>query len=258
MTHLPPLDLHAHVDPAIDRSDLDALDGVVFAVTRSLAEAAVALDRTDDPVVWGVGCHPGLARAQKGFSVDEFARLLDQTPFVGEFGLDGSSRVAMSVQRATLRMALSVLAQTPRLVSLHSHGATEALIEELEATPIRGAILHWWLGDAELTRRAIDLGCYFSVNASSVRNGEVLDLIPRRRLLTETDHPFGDRYASQPRKPGNVDDAERSIARRNRAQPLAVRRRLWQNLGDLVRETGCGALLPLAIQSTLTSLPVSE
>ena len=42
-------------------------------------------------------------------------------------------------------------------------------MEVLEAGSPPGIILHWWLGDAQQTRRAVDLGCYFSVNASSVR-----------------------------------------------------------------------------------------
>ena len=65
MRTLPPLDLHAHIDPTIAPNDLDDLRAVVFAVTRSLDEAQQALERTDSTTVWGVGCHPGLVASQK-------------------------------------------------------------------------------------------------------------------------------------------------------------------------------------------------
>lgn len=258
MTRIPPLDLHAHIDPSIDAKELHDLDGVVFAVTRSLVEASTALGRHDDLIVWGVGCHPGLVRAQQHFSPEGFATLLERSPFVGELGLDGASRVAMETQRATLRSALAVLAEMPRIVSLHSYEATALLIEELEAQPVVGAILHWWLGDPSLTRRAVQLGCYFSVNASSVRRTDLLEIIPADRLLTETDHPFGDRYARRPRRPGNVEDVEKAIAAHRQMDRSVVRRQVWRNLGGLVKDTGCARLLPRSIRSILSAQPPAE
>lgn len=251
MRALPPLDLHAHIDPDIAPSDLNDLRAVVFAVTRSLDESQQALKRTDPTTVWGVGCHPGLAGAQRTFAVGEFSRLLESTAFAGELGLDGKSRVPIAAQRETLRSALVALASKPRLVSLHSYAATEALLDELEATPIRGAVLHWWLGDAELTERAVRLGCYFSVNISSVRKRELLSAIPADRLLTETDHPFGDRRSRGDHAPGLVDDVERSLARHHSLAVSDVRLLVWRNLSRLVREVGCSPMLPREVRTWL-------
>jgi TatD DNase family protein len=247
----PPLDLHAHVDPSIAPSDLADLRAVVFAVTRSLDEAQQALKRTDSSTVWGVGCHPGLVASQKDFSTEEFSRLLDSTAFAGELGLDGKSRVPLAEQRLTLRSALDVLVTKPRVVSLHSYAATEALIDELEATRIKGAVLHWWLGDALLTERALRLGCYFSVNASSARKRQVMAVIPPDRLLTETDHPFGDRRSTGDSAPGFVDDVERAIARHHGLTPSDARLLIWRNLSRLVREVGCSPMLPRQVRAWL-------
>ena len=117
---------------------------------------------------------PAWSLPKRTFSTEDFSRLLDSTAFAGELGLDGKSRVPLAEQRATFRSALEVLVTKPRVVSLHSYAATEALIDELEATPIKGAVLHWWLGDPQLTERAVQLGCYFSVNASSARKRQVI------------------------------------------------------------------------------------
>ena len=64
-----PLDAHAHIEPGIAPAELAALRSCVIAVTRSLDEYAQTRDRPDRCVVWGAGCHPGLAREVKGFSV---------------------------------------------------------------------------------------------------------------------------------------------------------------------------------------------
>src|SRR3982751_596567 len=120
MTRLLSLDLHAHIDPQISADDLLDLRAVVFAATRSLDEAEQALSRHDSRTVWGVGCHPALARAQAEFDVSRFAQLIAKTAYVSEIGLDGRSRVPMDRQKATFRSVLSTLQKTPRIASIHS------------------------------------------------------------------------------------------------------------------------------------------
>lgn len=257
MTALPALDLHAHIDPTIAGSDLDDLNATVFAVTRSLEEAQTAVARNDRAVVWGIGCHPGLAASHRAFKEDRFAQLLERTGFAGELGIDGRSRVPLETQRATLQGALGVLSASPRLVSLHSAGATGDLLRELEATPVRGVILHWWLGDQEETKRALDLGCYFSLNAAGVSRNRLLGTIPIGRLLTETDHPFGDRRTGHPR-PGNVAPVEQAIARHHGIPTEHVRRHTWRNLATLLQHTDSARLLPRKVRAYLAAVPSLE
>ena len=54
-------------------------------------------------------------------------------------------------------------------------------------------VIHWFTGTPTQAKRAVELGCYFSVNSSmlkSKRSREVINNIPISRLLTETDGPF--------------------------------------------------------------------
>lgn len=254
MSRLLSVDLHAHVDATIDPGELHKLDAVVFAATRSLDEADIATRRHDERTIWGVGCHPGLVGAQKAFNSERFASLIERTPFASEIGLDGSSRVPMTTQRATLRAVLGILQRKPRIVSLHSYRATGLLLDELSACPVKGAILHWWLGDPAETQRAVELGCFFSVNASSVRRADVLQLIPLDRILTETDHPFGDRRGGRSGRPGLVSPVEDGLAKRYRRSPAEIRVIIWNNLGRLVRQTSCAALLPRSVRIQLMAL----
>ena len=246
--------MHAHIKPEISASELDALRSLTFAATRTLDEAEQGLARSDGWTVWGVGCHPGLVGAQKSFDAARFATLIGRTSFVSEVGLDGSSRVPLSTQQETFAAILSVLQSTPRILSVHSYSATEEVLDALSAIPNRAVVLHWWLGSEEQTERAVDLGCYFSVNASMVRRSEILAWLPAERVLTETDHPFGDRYVRGVRRPGNVAAVEDAIAKQLGLTPTEIRQSLWRNFGALVGAARCGSALPRPVRVTLAGV----
>lgn len=249
----PPLDLHAHVDPDISTSDLLQLRAVVFAATRTLDEAEKALARqhSDLLAVWGVGTHPAMKTALDGFDSSRFATLVERSSYVAEVGLDGQAKARLPLQIEVLTEVLSTLQQLPRITSLHSYGATSQLLDLLELTPIRGAVLHWWLGDAAETRRAVELGAYFSVNPSNLKHKDVMSAIPLNRLLSETDHPDGNRWAPQPRLPGNVTRVEKSLGELHGMSAEAFRRKSWTNLKQLAEEADCADLLPHRVQAIL-------
>ena len=249
---LPPLDLHAHIDTAIDATELQSLGSVVFAATRSLAEAKTALKRQDRQTIWGVGCHPAIGRSHDLFDAAEFRLLASSTAFVSEIGLDGAATVALERQLRTLRSVFDVLDEQPRITSLHSHRATDELVTELSARALRGVVLHWWQGDDAATKRAVDVGCYFSINATMLRRPRLLKTIPRERLLAETDHPYGDRGAPQPR-PGNVLPVEHALSRVLGIDPQGVRRLIWRNFDRLVQEADCARLLPRRVRSSAST-----
>jgi TatD DNase family protein len=250
MSARPPLDVHAHIDANIDPRELRSL-GTIFAATRSLDEADIATLRSDENTVWGVGCHPAVVGAHKAFTAEHFADLTCRTAFVSEVGLDGGSRVPLATQQATLDAVLQRVQDAPRITSIHSYKATAEVIEALERRPITGAILHWWLGSEAQTRRAVELGCFFSVNAASVRRTELLRLIPSDRLLTETDHPFGNRRGGKEARPGEVTTVENQLARLQGTSAATVRAAMWTNLGRLVSDAGCSQLLPHAVRRQL-------
>ena len=176
---------------------------------------------------------------------------------MSEIGLDGAATVALERQLRTLRSVFDVLDEQPRITSLHSHRATDELVTELSARALRGVVLHWWQGDDAATKRAVDVGCYFSINATMLRRPRLLKTIPRERLLAETDHPYGDRGAPQPR-PGNVLPVEHALSRVLGIDPQGVRRLIWRNFDRLVQEADCARLLPRRVRSCLIASSASN
>lgn len=255
MRELPPLDAHAHISTDISASELERLGAVVLIATRSLAEFGEVAHRRDLVSIWGVGCHPSLVGMQRAYDPEQFEQALRSTAYVAEVGLDGDSRVPLEKQQETLRSVLQIVRRLPRIVSLHSYKATGALLSLLsEQDSQEGRILHWWLGDAVETKRAVELGCFFSVNYSMVRSSGAWQSIPLDRLLFETDHPFGDRYSAAPRQPGRVQSVEDIVGKRHGISTQELRRQVWKNFAHIVSATGTHTLLPEPVQRMISSI----
>lgn len=79
-------------------------------------------------------------------------------------------------------------------MSIHSRRATSAVLDYLELYPRAGIpVLHWFSGTKSELKRAIDLGCWFSVGPAMLLAKSSIELVrrmPKDRLLTETDGPF--------------------------------------------------------------------
>jgi TatD DNase family protein len=248
---LPPLDMHAHIDPTMSRLQLEQLGAVVFAATRTPAEFAEVWNRADLVTVWGLGCHPGLTEAVGQFDDAKFRELMQQAPFIGEVGLDGRSPVPLDQQLAVFRSVLRFIQESPRIVSIHSARATGRVIDCLEEIPVHGAVLHWWLGTPAETKRAVDAGCFFSVNLAMAP--AKLEHVPLDRVLTETDHPYGNRSGVGRRQPGTVADVESKLAEHYGVTADAVRSTVWVNLSRLVEQTGVGTMLSGPVQKMLVA-----
>ena len=234
----PSLDAHAHLDPAARVGGA----GFVLAMTLSAAEAADALARREPRVVWGAGCHPRRARAVRAFDRDEFDALVMRTPVVGEVGLDATSRVPYVEQVAAFRGALAVARSRGRIVSVHPHETSREVLDELRRRMPPAVVLHWWSGDADETRRAVRLGCYFSVHRAVARRLVWRD-VPRDRLLVESD--VG--YQEAPNAiPAIVGRTEAMLAERIGSDVATVRANAWRALGALVRASSTQRLWPEA------------
>lgn len=252
MKQLPPLDAHAHIAASVSTHDLESLGAVILIATRSLQEYAEVSGRTDLTGVWGVGCHPALAGAHRDFDQDTFSKAVDTTAYIAEIGLDGSSRVAIETQMRTLRSIFHAIQDNPRIVSLHSYKATAKLLGLLEEQErLTGCILHWWLGDDDETQLAIKLGCSFSVNYSMLRGTQSWRLIPLDRLLVETDHPSGDRFSPMPRRPGRIQEVERTLAKHHGIGVEQLRDQVWKNFARIVSSTGTKQLLPTPVRKMI-------
>lgn len=210
------VDMHCHLDLYPDP----------HAVVREIARRkAYVLSVTTTPKAWrgtaalaeghlriktALGLHPQLAKERKG-ELRLFDTLLPDVRYVGEVGLDGGSdcRPFWIDQVKVFDHVLSACAEHGgRILSVHSRNAAEEVLDALERHPGFGtAVLHWFSGTPRQVKRAVEMGCWFSVGGAMLRGKKGRDLtarMPPGRTLTETDGPFGE-VGGRPLMPAECD-----------------------------------------------------
>ena len=79
-------------------------------------------------------------------------------------------------------------------MSIHSRAATDVILDCLNQYRDAGIpVLHWFSGTQSQLKKAIGIGCWFSVGPAMLATSKgklITQNIPRERILTETDGPF--------------------------------------------------------------------
>jgi TatD DNase family protein len=217
------IDLHCHLDlyeePRAVAAACDERGIYVLSVTTtpSAWDGTAALAGGTERIRTALGLHPQLAH-ERHAELALFDRLLPQTRYVGEIGLDGAPecRPFWDAQLEVFDHVLTACAQAGgRILSIHSRRASAAVLDRLEAHPGAGpAVLHWFSGSRRDLDRAVRLGCWFSVGPAMLRGERgrsLVAIMPRDRVLTETDGPFA-QIKGAPLMPWQVDEAVRHLA----------------------------------------------
>ncbi|WP_194727271.1 Qat anti-phage system TatD family nuclease QatD [Noviherbaspirillum malthae] len=143
-----------------------------------------------------LGLHPEVADSKVG-ELDALVGGVAGARFIGEVGLDGSSRFRknLAVQERIFQAVLDECStQGGRILSIHSRGAAGRVLELLATSKSAGTpVLHWFSGNGAELHTACRMGCWFSVGPSMLAGAKGRHLVskmPRDRVLPETDGPF--------------------------------------------------------------------
>lgn len=241
------VDLHCHLDLYPDHAaavrEADAAGVFTLAVTttpRAWPRNHELAQRTKH-VRAALGLHPQLV-AERESEVDLWDQYLSQTRYVGEVGLDAGPRFfkSLDAQKRVFQHVLRRCAEVgDKIVTVHSIRSAKAVLDHVEAhlPPGRGkVVLHWFTGTKGEAKRALDLGCFFSINVgmlNSERHAPMVQAIPLDRMLTETDGPFTSTN-DRPSKPADVASVVEELGRLHCMPPLEVARVVRDNLRVLL------------------------
>ena len=243
----PLVDFHCHVDlydnhaAVIAEADRSRIYTLAVTTTPKAWKRNRELAVASKYVRVALGLHPQVV-AERAGELALWDELLTEARYVGEVGLDAGPRFykSLELQKKIFTHILRACAeQGGKILSVHSVRAVKSVLDLVEAylPPPRGhLVLHWFTGTRAEARRAVDLGCYFSVNAEMLRAGrhdEVLAELPITRLLTETDGPFT-KIDGRVARPTDVHNALASLARLRRLSLDAMAAAIASNLRTLV------------------------
>jgi TatD DNase family protein len=219
------VDFHCHLDlyPNPESAILEADAAEVYTLTVTTTPRAwprnLILTSQTRYVRAALGLHPQLVATHSG-ELPLWEKYLSETRYIGEVGLDAGPRNfhSFDIQKQVFESILKKCAMAGgKILTVHSVRSTKAVLDLIEAhlPPGKGEIvLHWFTGSKSEARRAIDMGCYFSVNANMLQNEKGRDLacvLPSDRLLTETDGPFT-QVGGRPACPADVSGTVKEIA----------------------------------------------
>jgi TatD DNase family protein len=241
------VDFHCHLDLYPDHAQLiaecDREDVATLAVTTT--PKAWSRNREmaagTNHVRVALGLHPQLV-SERERELGLFEKLLPEARYVGEIGLDAGPQFysGFEAQERVFERILRMCAeQGNKVLTIHSVRTVAKVLQHLEkALPSdRGqVVLHWFTGSAAEARRAVERGCYFSINSEmlkSVKNRELVQLLPADRILTETDGPFV-LVSGAAIRPVAVSNTVAQLAELRQVTPEEMRNQILRNLAILV------------------------
>ncbi len=187
-----------------------------------------------------LGLHPQLAH-QRSHELELFDALLPEARYVGEIGLDGGKgfKDHWSTQLKVFRHLLSSVNKAGgRIMSIHSRASAGAVLNELKG--VTGVpILHWFTGTMSELKRAIDIGCWFSVGPAMLKTKKgigMVSMIPKNRVLTETDGPFV-KYNGKPLVPWDIELAIKKLSINWAVSEYEARQQVLNNLKMLTSKS---------------------
>lgn len=153
-------------------------------------------------VKFALGFHP-LNADLTSKDINDFVHLLKYTNYVGEVGLDFTRKkgIEKNKQLVFFDKIMALCAYQNKIISVHIRGAEEEAVQIISKYNPKRCILHWYTGSVIMQEQFIKLGCYFSINANMLQRMEIIDRIPKNKLLIESDGPYskvnGKKYEPQ-------------------------------------------------------------
>jgi TatD DNase family protein len=194
------IDMHCHLDlypePFKVAEECRKRGTYVLSVTTTPKawEGTFRISEDSQRIRTALGLHPQIAH-QRYQELELFDALLPEAQYVGEIGLDGGRgfKKYWGVQLEVFRHILNTVNHDGgRIMSIHSRASASVVLDEIKGVD-GTAVLHWFTGTKNQLERAIDMGCWFSVGPAMLntkKGVELASIIPRNKVVTETDGPF--------------------------------------------------------------------
>lgn len=196
--------MHCHVDlmKSMEEFSKAALEERINLLTMTTTPKAYEVEKKKltgfTNVQVALGLHPQLVfdRIHELALVEKY---IHSTRFVGEIGLDFNQQFYHSKESQidVFSQIIEWCQRTPmKIISIHSVRSDKNILDILEkydCSKNNNCILHWYSGTFKQLDRAIELGCFFSINEymlNSSNGRSIVQKVPVDRLLLESDAPF--------------------------------------------------------------------
>lgn len=192
------IDMHFHLDFYPNHlqiyNDINKSSQYILCVTNQpeIFESCMDMYAVTKYVKFALGYNPQCVN-DVPFNKSAFLRNLKRTKYVGEVGLDFSSKFISKKEKQIEIFEFICKNSVGKIMSVHCKKAEETLYEILNKYQNSKVVLHWYSGDEFWLKKFLKLGVYLSVNANminSARGRKIIGQVPIEKLLIESDGPF--------------------------------------------------------------------
>jgi TatD DNase family protein len=262
------VDVHSHLESERFKKDLDEVvnrareAGVKFIITSGVnpstnRESLKLQEKYPDIVKVSFGIYPIDAIMEKikdageesslryveEFSVDKELKWIEENKdscvAIGECGLDYKVIEGHEEeQKEVFSKVIDLAKKIDKPLVIHSRKAEADAIDMMEEKNCKRVLMHCFNGKKSLIKRCIALGWSFSVPPVITRLEHfkmLVEMVPLKQLLTETDAPYLSHIAGERNESANVAVTIKEIAKIKELSEEVVASQIFKNAKELFK-----------------------
>jgi TatD DNase family protein len=191
-THLEQFEDNLHV--ALDIIKKEKILTLACSMDAESYEFSKAVSKDWELVIPAFGIHPW--KASENLNVlEDYDSLIREAACIGEIGLDfywDKNKENYLAQYKVFEYMLDRCKKYGKVSNIHTKGAEKEVLSSIKSFDIKPPIIHWYSGPKDILTKLIDFGCSFTISVDagiSPAAGELIDYVPLKQILTETDGP---------------------------------------------------------------------
>lgn len=226
------IDMHIHLDSynTIDNNTLyihNSMDRESFLHTKKQFGGR-------ENVIISFGIHP-MEAYKSTIKKREVYSLIEDSPFIGEIGLDFhwiEDKSTYSKQLEVFNMMLEVCKECGKIPMIHTKGAEKEVLQQLKEYKIHKSLIHWYSGPENLIDEYLETGSYFTVGPDVCIDKSIYRYIPYNRLFLETDNPTGVPWIIDEKR--EIDYIYNCFSNLSGLELKQLKTQLWENYTTLI------------------------
>jgi len=183
------IDSHAHLDkyhelePVLDEIRKDQIITISNSMDIPSYKRNLEIANHCEIVVPTFGIHPWNA-SQYVESITELTKYIDQSPMLGEVGLDHyfiKDSTKFIDQQIIFEFFLKAALNQDKILNIHTKGAEKQVLQLLDQYKIKNAIIHWYSGPFDIFEELVSRKYFFTIGASVFNSKHIQKIAKRLR-----------------------------------------------------------------------------
>ncbi len=198
------IDSHIHLSDPLYDYDIEYIINLMnklhikaCCVSEDLetSKKTLELAKKNNLILPFIGIHPGKSKENPESIIELINKNSKNISGIGEIGLDptySSSDEDFQHQITLFEKQLSLAEKLKKPISIHSRKSLNEIFEIIPSYSIRGMLLHWFDGNKQQLKKAMDMGFFVSYGPLLVYAKDKQVLLAKSeidRILVETDGP---------------------------------------------------------------------